>query len=262
MLNDIIGIAKEAGSVIKDGFGKNFGIEYKTNVANIVTEIDKKSEKLIIDFINKKYPGHSVLAEESGVNDKNSEYYWIIDPIDGTTNFAHGLPFFSVSIAVARKDKVIAGAVYDIMRDVMFSAEEGGGAYANGQKISVSTNNDLAKSLLVTGFPYDFNGNEDALVDMFKYFLLNSRAVRRLGSAALDMCYVANGVFDGFWESTLNPWDICGAKLIVEEAGGEVVDYTGKPLDIFGKQLRVLATNKKVSSCMLSVLSEHNKLLK
>lgn len=261
MINDIIAITKEAGNMIKEFYRKDFGIEYKTNSSNLVTEVDKKSEKIIVEFIKKKYPDHTILAEESGLSQKNSDYVWIIDPLDGTTNFAHGLPFFSVSVALTYKNEVIAGAVYDVMRDIMFSAEKGSGAFENGKRIKVSSNTELEKSFLVTGFPYEFDDEQETIFHLFKSFILKSRAVRRLGSAALDMCYVATGIFDGFWESSLNAWDICGAKIIIEEAGGEVLDYKGNPLEINIGKLKVLATNKCITKKMLEIIQEHNNIL-
>ena len=252
MLNKVIYIAREAGEVLSSGFGKNFSIEYKTNLANLVTEFDKKSEKTIIDFIKKEFPTHSVLAEESGMHDSSSEYLWVIDPLDGTTNFAHGLPIFSVSIGVQKNGEMIYGVVYDVMRDAMYSAEKGSGAFCNGRKLSVSSNDDLHKSVLVTGFPYNVHENPDFAFERFNAFLRVARAVRRLGSAAIDMCYVAEGVFDGFWEVSLNAWDMAAGKLLIEEAGGIVTDFQGKPMNIFDKQ--ILASNGKVHSAMIDTL--------
>lgn len=252
MLDKVIYIAREAGQVLKSGFGKNFSVEYKTNVANIVTEYDKKSEKTIIDFIKKEFPTHSVIAEEGGGYDLSSEYLWVIDPLDGTTNFAHGLPIFSVSIGVQKKGEMVYGVIYDVMRDAMYSAEKGSGAFCNGKKLNVSENDDLRKSVLVTGFPYNVHENPDFAYERFTAFLRVSRAVRRLGSAAIDMCYVAEGVFDGFWEVSLNAWDIAAGKLLIEEAGGIVTDFSGTPMNIFDKQ--ILASNGKVHQSMINVL--------
>ena len=253
MLDKVIYIAREAGEVLRGGFGKNFSIEYKTNVANLVTEYDKKSEKIIIDFIKKEFPTHSVLAEESGSHESTGEYLWVIDPLDGTTNFAHGLPIFSVSIGVQKNGEMICGVVYDVMRDAMYSAEKGSGTFCNGRKLSVSTNDDLHKSVLVTGFPYNVHENPDNAYERFAAFLRVARAVRRLGSAAIDMCYVAEGVFDGFWEVSLNAWDMAAGMIIVEEAGGLITDFSGNPTNIFGKQ--ILASNGKVHKAMIDVMN-------
>jgi myo-inositol-1(or 4)-monophosphatase len=261
MIDKVVQIAKEAGGIIRDGFGKNFSVEYKTNVSNLVTGIDKKSEETIIGFIKKEFPTHAILAEESGEHKSSlassrkgdgSEYLWVIDPLDGTTNFAHGLPIFSVSIGVQKNNEIICGVVYDVMRDAMYSAEIGGGAYCNCQRLQVSTNDDLEKSVLVTGFPYNIKDNPDHAIERFVSFLKNSRAVRRLGSAAIDICYVAEGVFDGFWEVYLNPWDMAAGKLLVEEAGGLVTDFNGTPMNIFNKQ--ILASNGKVHERMIKML--------
>lgn len=253
MLKDILEISEIAGEIIRDGFGKNFQIEYKTNEKNLVTEIDKKSEKAIMDFITKKYPAHAVLAEESGEHKKDSEYLWVVDPLDGTTNFAHGLPIFSVSIGVMKKNEIVAGVVYDVMQNIFYSAEKGSGAFANGKKIKVNENDKLGLSVLVTGFPYNIADAPDKAFPRFESLTKKARAVRRLGSAAIDFCYVARGVFDGFWEVSLHPWDICAGKLIVEEAGGLVSDFNGKAINIFTPQ--ILASNKKIHQQMIDGLN-------
>ena len=253
MINKVIEIAKEAGAIAREGFGKKIKVETKGSLTNLVTEYDKKSEEAIINFVKKEFPSHSILAEESGAQNNTSEYMWFIDPIDGTTNYAHGLPIFSVSIGVQKDDEIICGVVYDVMRDVIYSAEKGSGSYTNGKKNKVSTNDDLRKSVLVTGFPYNAAENPDYCFERFIAFLKNSRAVRRLGSAALDMCYVAEGVFDGFWEVSLNPWDMAAGKIIIEEAGGLITDFNGNKRSVFGKQL--LATNRQVHHKMIDVLN-------
>ena len=252
MIEDIIQISKEAGALIRNAFGKTHSIEFKTNELNLVTETDKASEKLITDFIKKKYPSHGILAEESGETNNSSEYLWVVDPLDGTTNFAHGLPIFSVSIGLQKNGETIAGVVYDVMQDIIYSAEKGSGATANSVKIKVSENNNLQHSLLVTGFPYNIKENPDKALERFTTLSKKSRGIRRLGSAAIDFCYVATGVFDGFWEVHLNPWDICAGNLIVEEAGGIVTDFDGKPIDIFTK--RILCTNRKIHQKMIEVM--------
>jgi myo-inositol-1(or 4)-monophosphatase len=252
MLNDILEISKIAGEIIRDGFGKQFQIDYKTNEKNLVTEIDKKSEKEILNFIKKKYPSHAILTEETGEIKKDSEYLWVIDPLDGTTNFAHGLPIFSVSIGLIRKDEIIAGVVYDVMQNIFYSAEKGSGAFANKQKISVGKNDNLGLGVLVTGFPYDVAENPDKAFERFESLTKKARAVRRLGSAAIDFCYVAKGVFDGFWEVSLHPWDICAGKLIVEEAGGIVTDFDGNKIDIYSK--RILVSNIKIHQQLIDGL--------
>lgn len=255
MLERILYIAREAGNIIREGFGKNFSVEFKTNESNLVTEIDQKSEKLIKEFIAKEFPTHSILAEESGSTKGKSEYLWVIDPLDGTTNFAHGLPIFSVSIGVQKNGETIYGAVYDVMRDAMYSAEMGSGAYCDSQKISISKNDNLKRSVLVTGFPYDIADNPNNAIERFGAFLRNSRAVRRLGSAAIDLCYVASGVFDGYWEVSLHPWDMCAGQLLVEEAGGVVTNFQNEKMNIYSKQ--ILATNGFVHNKMIEILNKY-----
>ncbi|MDH3268049.1 MAG: inositol monophosphatase, partial [Ignavibacteria bacterium] len=222
---------------------------------NLVTETDKASEKLITDFIRKKYPSHGILAEEGSEANPakgGEEYLWVIDPLDGTTNFAHGLPIFSVSIGVQKNGETIAGVVYDVIRDIVYSVEKSSGSYENGKKINVNQNTNLGHGMLVTGFPYDIKENPNKAFERFIAFLKQARAIRRLGSAAIDFCYVANGVFDGFWEVSLHPWDLCAGKLIVEEAGGLVTDFDGKTNDIYSEQ--ILATNGVVHQKMIDVM--------
>jgi myo-inositol-1(or 4)-monophosphatase len=255
MIEDIIKISKEAGSIIREGFGRKLNIEFKTNESNLVTQIDMQAEKIITDFIKKKYPSHGILAEEGGETKSDSDYLWVIDPLDGTTNFAHGLPIFSVSIGVQKNGEIIAGVVYDVMSDVIYSAEYRSGAYSNGKKINVSDNENLSHSLLVTGFPYNIAENPENALEKFSALTLASRGMRRLGSAAIDFCYVANGVFDAFWEVHLHPWDICAGKLIVEEAGGIVTDFEGKKIDIFSK--KILASNKKVHKPIIDIMQKY-----
>ena len=253
MINDIINIAREAGELIREGFGKSFKIEFKTGENNLVTEIDKASESLIVNFIKKNYPSHGILAEEGGSSNSNAEYIWVIDPLDGTTNFAHSLPIFAVSIGVQKNGETIAGVVYDIMSDIIYSAENNSGAYANEIKTKVSDRKILSQSMLVTGFPYDIKDNPGKAFERFELLTKESRAMRRLGSAAIDFCYVAKGVFDGFWEVHLHPWDICAGKLIVEEAGGMVSDFKGKPIDIFSK--KILSTNGKIHNQIIKLMN-------
>lgn len=252
LMNKLLEISALAGEVVKDGFRKNINIEYKTNDSNLVTEIDKKSEKLIVEYINKNFPGHGILAEEGSDQNRSSEYLWVIDPLDGTTNFAHGLPIFAVSIGVIKNGEIIMGAVNDVMRGKIYFAEKGNGAFDGDRKLSVSSNDNLRRSVLVTGFPYDIASNPGNALEIFVEFIKKSRAVRRLGAASIDFCYVADGVFDAFWEVNLSPWDICAGKLIVEEAGGKVTDFNGSATDIFTR--RVVAANPFIQKSVLEVL--------
>jgi myo-inositol-1(or 4)-monophosphatase len=252
MIKDMIEIAIESGEIVRNHFGTMHEIEFKTNDSNLVTEADKKSEKHITDFIKKKFPTHDILAEESGEQRKGSDYLWVIDPLDGTTNFAHGVPIFSVSIGLQKSGETVAGVVYDIMQNIIYSAELGSGSLANSNKIKVSETEKLNHSLLVTGFPYNIAENPENAFGKFEILTKSSRGIRRLGSAAIDFCYVAKGVFDGFWEVHLHPWDVCAGKLIVEEAGGVVTDFDGQKIDIFSK--RFLTTNGKIHTQIIELM--------
>lgn len=225
-LHELERLAREAGAILRAGYNKEHQVNYK-GVIDLVTEVDHQSEAYLLGEIQEKYPGHHIFAEESGVIHGSDEHIWFIDPIDGTVNYAHHIPIFCVSIAYASQGSLLLGAVYDPMRDEMFTAERGQGAFLNGQAIHVSEAVDLQKSLLVTGFPYDaWNTRQDNFAN-FVHFAKMSQGVRRLGSAALDLCYVAAGRFDGFWEMSLKPWDVAAGGLISEEAGAIVTNVTG-----------------------------------
>jgi len=253
MIDKIIEVSKIAGEVIRKGYRSGFSVEFKTNESNLVTEIDKKAESAIISYVKKEFKGHSVLAEESGSEHNSGDYLWVIDPLDGTTNFAHGLPIFSVSIGVQKNGETIAGVVYDVMRDVVYSAELGSGAFANGRKLTVSGNEKLQRSLLVTGFPYHVNDNPNLVKQRFIHMLGKARGIRRLGSAAIDFAYVAEGIFDGFWEVSLHPWDMCAGKLLVEEAGGMVTNFRGESISIYSEE--ILASNGVIHTLLADELT-------
>lgn len=255
MIRDIEQIAREAGEVVRNGFGKHLDIQFKTGESNLVTQIDKASELLIVNFVKKNYSSHGILAEEGSNVKGSSDYLWVIDPLDGTTNFAHGLPIFSVSIGVQKNNETIAGVIYDVMKDELYSAEKGSGAFLNGNKINVSKNSILTQSLLVTGFPYDINDNPEHAFERFTALTKASRGMRRLGSAAVDFCYVARGIFDGFWEIHLHPWDMAAGMLIVEEAGGKVTDFESNPTTIYTK--KVLATNGLIHKDMIEIITNY-----
>jgi myo-inositol-1(or 4)-monophosphatase len=257
MLEDIIQISGIAGGFIRSKFRSNFNIQFKSNETDLVTEVDKASEKIITDFIRQKYPDHGILAEESGESKSSSGYRWVIDPIDGTTNFAHGLPIFSVSIGVQKNEETLYGVIYDVMQDIVYSAEKGKGAFANGKRIHVTGNDILRRSVLVTGFPYNIASNPGKALEIFAALTKSARGIRRLGSAAIDLCYVACGVFDAFWEVSLHPWDICAGMLIVEEAGGLITDFNGNKIDIFSK--KILSSNGKVHGPILKIINEITK---
>ena len=219
-------------------FGGTFQIS-KKGAIDLVTEVDVAVERMIRELIAERHPGHDVLAEElGGPETRTSPYCWICDPIDGTTNFAHGVPIFCSTIALEVDGQLEVGAIYDPTRDELYTAERGRGAYLNGAPIHVSTAGSLIDSLLVTGFPYTVQQKLEELVGLFAVFLSRSRAVRRLGSAALDICYVAAGRMDGFWEQGLNAWDIAAGVLLVQEAGGTVTDLDGGPFDLLHARRR------------------------
>jgi myo-inositol-1(or 4)-monophosphatase len=245
--------AYESGKILSKNFGGKYKISSKVIVSNLVTEIDHRSEKKIISVIRKNFPDHSILTEESGKLSKDSEYQWIIDPIDGTVNYAHGIPLTCVSIAIEKNGDVIMGVVYNPMGGEYFFAEKGKGAYLNGKKILVSKNSSIEKSLLVTGFPYNSSTFKPNPADLFKKFLMMNVPIRRLGSAALDLCWTACGRFDGFWEYNLNAWDVAAGKLILEEAGGRLSNFEGKKYSIYMKE--ILATNGKIHKNMLGVIN-------
>jgi myo-inositol-1(or 4)-monophosphatase len=246
--------AKEAGRFLKLNLGKVKNIESKKEEINLVTEIDKGSEKKIIDFLKSRFPNHSILAEESGETNSGSDFKWIIDPLDGTTNYTHSFPVFCVSIALEFKGEVILGVVYDPNLDELFYAEKGKGAFLNGKRISVSKTDKLIKSMLATGFPYNVKENPDNCIEHFVNFLMEAQAIRRLGSAALDLVYVACGRLDGFWEVNLNPWDTAAGKIIVEEAGGKVTDFYGNDFNIYTKG--IIASNGLIHEQMLEVIKK------
>jgi len=228
-------IAREAGALLMKYFHQGLKIEYKGD-ADLVTAADRASEVLIRERISKQFPSHDVLGEEQGLNDQGSDYRWYVDPLDGTTNFAHGFPVFCVSMALERRlstesARRVAGVIYDPTRDELFSAEQGGGAQLNGDAIHVSKTSALKESILGTGFP-SHKRHKNPNIHFYHQITLRSHGVRRAGSAALDLCNVASGRFDGFWEFNLNPWDTAAGVLIVEEAGGKVTRFDGSPFEL------------------------------
>jgi myo-inositol-1(or 4)-monophosphatase len=260
MLNIAIEAALEAGKYLKANVGKIKNIERKIGQeTNLVTEIDKQSEALIIKKINEHFPDHSVLGEESGAGARTSEYKWIIDPLDGTTNYTHGLPLYCVTIGIEYKGEIITGAIYDPNAEELYTAEKGKGAYLNGRRITVSGADTLINSLLVTGFPYNVKDNPENVIEHFVNFLPVAQGVRRLGSAALDLAYVASGRFDGFWEGFLHPWDKAAGILLVQEAGGNVTNYSNQKNDILYNP-NTLATNGKIHDQMLQIIHKTKKI--
>jgi myo-inositol-1(or 4)-monophosphatase len=240
-LKDIEHLAHGAGEILRAGYEREHQVKYK-GVIDLVTEVDHQSEAYLIGEIQKRFPDHYILAEESGETTGDKDHIWYIDPLDGTVNYAHHIPIFCVSIAYASRGIVMLGAVYDPLRDEMFTAERSKGAFLNNRPIQPSTTTGLQKSLLVTGFPYDtWNTKQDNFYNFEKLGRL-TQGVRRFGSAALDACYVGTGRFDGFWELSLKPWDVAAAGLVAEEAGARVTNMDGQPDYISTPQSIICAT--------------------
>ncbi len=249
--------ALKAGALLKRGFGSHFEISEKEGYHNLVTEYDKATEKQIISSIFSHFPDHAHLAEEGGLSKgKGSPYMWVIDPLDGTVNFAHNIPIFSVSIACTFENEVICGVVYQPMTEELFIAEKGRGATLNGSTITVTKTPRLESSILVTEFPYNAHENPLNCVETFSRLTKMGLPIRRLGSAALDLSYVAAGRFDGFWEVSLEPWDLAAGKLIVEEAGGRVTHYDGTPHNVLEKGT-LLATNGHIHNTLQQVINDN-----
>jgi myo-inositol-1(or 4)-monophosphatase len=238
--------------VLRNHFGRISQINQK-GAFDLVTEADTESEKQIMETIRKAFPDHSILAEESGANQGAAEYQWLIDPLDGTTNYVHHLPFFTIAIALAVRDKIVLGLVLNPMDGELYSAIAGKGATLNGKPIKVSSTASVSDSLLVTGFPYDFNEIIEPAMKRFGICQQASQGVRRLGSAALDICYLACGRFDGFWEQNLKPWDKAAGAIIAAEAGAVITNFSNQPFSI--NQKEILVTNGKIHEEMLSLLN-------
>lgn len=244
--------ALSAGAYLNEHFGTDPGIAYKGAI-DMVTAKDKESQEIIYKIINDNFPGHSILGEEDLNEENDKDLVWLIDPIDGTTNYARSLPAFCVSIALIKEGKTEVGVVYAPLLDEMFHAVRGGGAFLNKKPVRVSPEKDLGKALLATGFPYDRRESPQNNVDNFNKFIVRALGIRRMGSAAIDLCYTAAGRFDGFWEMKLQPWDTAAGLLMVQEAGGVVTDFSGKPFDPFMKEC--LAANHHIHKKMLEVLA-------
>jgi myo-inositol-1(or 4)-monophosphatase len=247
-----------AGRIQRKYFRTDLSVTKKGPI-DLVTAADLEVEQAFRQLITRRFPDHAVLGEESaaaGGADERARYRWIIDPVDGTTNFAHGLALFCVSIALEVDGHIELGVVFDPIANELFTAERGAGAWLNGEPLRVSPRKDLIDALLVTGFPYFVRDRPGTQLDMFGAFLRQARAVRRLGSAALDLCYVAAGRFDGYWEFELHPWDFAAGMLVVTEAGGKVTDYHGAPLPLARSQL--VASNGLVHSAMREVIQRVN----
>jgi myo-inositol-1(or 4)-monophosphatase len=247
--------ARQGGTILLEHAKKGFQIHKKDQTINLVTEADLRSEEAIIQTIRHAFPEHQILSEEQGMQDTpTNPVKWIIDPLDGTTNFAHGLPMYNVSIGVEYEGACVLGVVFDPTRNELFLAQQGKGATLNGTPIHVSVTPKLNEALLVTGFAYDVHTAKDNNLKEFCAFTLRTRGIRRTGTAAIDLCYIACGRFDGFWELQLNPWDTAAGKVIVEEAGGRVTNYAGEPYSIYGQT--IIATNGLIHQEIVEVLRE------
>ncbi len=254
MLKETLAEATKAGAAeILRFFNNKFEVSNKEGVNNLVTEADHASEKAILEVIKKQFPDHQILAEETGEIIQDSTYKWIIDPIDGTVNFAHGIPLNCVSIGIEKDNEIVMAAVYNPHLNELYFAEKGQGATLNDKPIRVSQQTETLKACLVTGFPYTYINIPNGPLEIFDRFIRKGVPVRRLGSAAIDLCWVAAGRFDGFYEHKLEPWDSAAGFLIVEEAGGKVTDFDGNKFSVY--QHRVLATNGKIHEEMLRVIN-------
>lgn len=254
----LIAATKAGAAEILRFFNADFKISNKVGVNNLVTEADHASEKAILNVIKSTFPEHQILAEESGELIQDSTYKWIIDPIDGTVNFAHGIPLNCVSIGIEHNGEIIMAAVYNPHLNEFYFAEKGNGATLNDQPIRVSDESQTIKACLVTGFPYTYINEPNGPIEIFERFVRKGVPVRRLGSAAIDLCWVAAGRFDGFYEHKLEPWDSAAGFLIVEEAGGKVTDLQGNKFSVY--QHKVLATNGKIHNEMIEVINNKKEL--
>jgi len=255
-LSDLEDMGRAAGEILRAGFGKVHEISRKGAI-DLVTEVDREAEAFLLNQINERFPDSQAVGEEGGRLSGSGNGKWYIDPIDGTTNYTHGLPIFCVSIAYEEAGELVYGMVYNPIQEEFYSAEKGSGAYLNGRKLQVNQVYEVENSLLVTGFPYDIRTNPDNNLAEYARFSLRTHGVRRLGAAALDLCYVAAGYFDGFWEKRIEVWDIAAGALIVSEAGGKVSDVNGAP-DFMVEAESILAANPKLHSEMLKVLQEED----
>ena len=256
MKNTLIKAAIESGKILRENFGGVYKISSKEVLSNLVTEIDRKSEEKIFEIIRNDFPGHYILSEEAGALKQESDFKWIIDPIDGTVNYAHSIPLTCVSIAVEKNGEIILGVVFNPISGEFFFSEKGSGSFLNDEKITVSDCSDLRRSLLVTGFPYDSSSYKPDPVSVFKKFIMKDIPIRRLGSAALDLCWTACGRFEGFWEYNLNAWDVAAGYLILTEAGGIVTNLSGEKFSIYGKEL-LAVNNTQIQKAMLEIINKN-----
>ena len=245
--------ATAAAKILMDRFGHVSEISKKGEI-DLVTEADLMAERSILEIISRDFPGDGILSEEAGVKEEGSHRIWIIDPLDGTTNFVHGFPFFGVSLALESEGKPVLGIVYNPFLDEYFEAVRGAGAFLNKKRIQVSSTIDISACLLATGFPYDIHENPTKIMEIFSRMITRAQGLRRPGSAALDLCYVAAGKFDGFWEQGLKPWDTAAGKLIVEEAGGKVTTFEGTTYTPFNNT--IIASNGHIHDALVRIVND------
>ncbi|MBS1644220.1 MAG: inositol monophosphatase [Bacteroidetes bacterium] len=248
----LIQAIQAAGKIVETRFQQSFQVAHKDGINNLVTEVDTAAEAAIIQIIRAQFPHHTILSEEAGLLEQHSDYVWLVDPIDGTVNFAHGIPLCCISIALAYKTELQYAAVFNPMMKELFTAEKDKGAFLNDTPIHVSKKSDFERACLVTGFPYHAQEGKEHPIKAFERAILKGLPVRRLGSAALDLCWTAAGRFDGFWEANLSPWDIAAGYLILREAGGRVTDFKGKEGSYFDKE--TLATNGQIHEALSALV--------
>ncbi len=242
-----------AGAIQREKYGKEIEISHKGEI-DLVTEVDRAAETAILTAIRERFPDHDIVTEETVLARTGSRFVWFVDPLDGTTNFAHGYPFFCASVALSVAGELAAGAIYDPIKRELFTAERGAGAHLNGRRLQTSKSADLLRSLLVTGFPYDFRQDLARSLRLFNRFMAHARAIRRDGAAALDLAYIAAGRADGFWEERLKPWDVLAGALMIAEAGGRVSRFDGSPIGLRADE--TLASNGPLHEAMLSVFAQ------
>ncbi len=253
IIEGVKSLTREVGSYQLEKFNQKLNITQKSSYLDLVSEVDKNSEKKIVTWIEKNFPKHSILAEESGTSDKESKYKWVIDPLDGTTNYIHGFPIFAISIALMKNKEPVLGVIYIPYLNEMYWAVKDKGAYLNEKEIKVNDKSNLKESLLVTGFPYDLNEDEFNNIDIFNKLLYKTRGIRRIGSAAYDLACVASGKLDAFWELKLSPWDVKAGVILVKESGGNVIET-----NYHGNYLIVAGSEKLTNSLYKEIEKVHN----